>query len=275
MRRIIAFEAYLKQRFLRYGPVIYASLIIFLFFVSSKESSGEAAKIRVLFIGNSLTFTNDLPRRIAELAKFRNFYVEYDMYAPGGYTLSQHAADPLLLEKINKGTWDFVVLQEQSQLSAFSQEQIQQEVYPYAKKLSRLIRNANSGTRIVFYMTMARKDGDPQNVRISPELGTYKGMQRRISASYMSMAQQNQGLLVPAGLVWENVRSKRPSLDLYADDIHPNRTGTYLIACVFYAILFKDSPVGLPRPEQIDIDTANFLQKVTADIVTSMSWDWE
>ncbi len=223
--------------------------------------------MRVLFIGNSLTSVNDLPRNIAELAKFRNFYMEYDVYAPGGYKLSQHATDPLLLRKINQGAWDFVVLQEQSQLPAFSQEQVQTKVYPYATKLCQLIRKANPRTRVAFYMTMAKRNGDPQNVHISPELGTYEGMQRRINASYTSMAQQNQGLLVPVGRVWENVRLKKPSLDIYADDTHPNQVGTYLIACVFYAILFKDSPIGLPYPQRIDGNTASFLQKITDDTI--------
>ena len=250
----------------KHSLAICAILIIFLFFISKEESSGENIKIRVLFIGNSLTSVNDLPHSIAELAKSRNFYMEYDVYAPGGYKLSQHAIDPLVLKKINQGTWDFVVLQEQSQLPAFSQEQVKTEVYPYAKKLSQLIRTANPRTRIAFYMTMAKKNSNS---------GAYEEMQRRINASYINMAQQNQGLLVPVGLVWENVYLKRPSLDLYIDDTHPNSTGTYLTACVFYAILFKDSPIGLPYPKQIDENIAGFLQKITDDTVTSKSWDWE
>ena len=264
-----------RQRFLKYNLAICGIIIIFLFFIPKEQSSGESIKIRVLFIGNSLTSVNDLPRSIAELAKSRNCYMEYDVYAPGGYRLSQHAADPLVLKKINQRAWDFVVLQEQSQLPAFSQEQVQREIYPYAKKLSQLIRNANPKARIVFYMTMANKNGNPQNFHIFPELGTYEGMQRRINASYISMAQQNQGLVVPVGLVWENVRLKRPSLDLYTDDTHPNPVGTYLTACVFYEILFKDSPVGLPHSKQIDDNTANFLQRITDNTVTSESWDWD
>ncbi|MDD5218689.1 MAG: SGNH/GDSL hydrolase family protein [Candidatus Omnitrophica bacterium] len=182
---------------------------------------------------------------------------------------SQHAADPRLLEKINQGPWDFIVLQEQSQMPALSQAQVRKAVYPQAKKLCDLIRQANPKARIVFYMTMAKKNGDLQNVRVMPVLSTYQGMQRRINQSYVAMAKQNRGLLAPVGQVWALVRRNKPSLELYSDDTHPNLTGTYLAACVFYAVLFNDSPLGLPHPQPVDNDTAFYLQKITAEVLSA------
>jgi len=200
--------------------------------------------------------------------------MEYDMYAPGGYRLSQHASDPLLNAKIKQGKWDFVVLQEQSQMPAFSQKQENAEVYPYAQKLSQLIREVNPGASVVFYMTMAKKNGDAQNAKVFPELGTYTGMQEKIDSSYMSMAQQNHSLLAPVGMAWRNVRSDRPMIDLYGDDTHPNIAGSYLAACVFYGLLFKDSPIRLLHPREINDDTALYLQSMAEQTLRSQSWDW-
>jgi hypothetical protein len=258
-----------RQHFLKFTLAIVAVLFISFFLVPAPGSPSKDSGPRILFVGNSLTFMNDLPRIIAELAQARNIHLDYDIYAPGGYRLSQHAADPGLLKKIDQGDWDFVVLQEQSQLPGLSQEQVQTDVYPFAQKLSQLIKKANPKTQVAFYMTMAKRNGDSQNAAAFPELGTYEGAQDRINASYVHMAQENQGLLVPVGLVWENVRKNEPSLGLYADDTHPNLTGSYLAACVFYAVLFNDNPIGLPHPPQIEDKISFLLQTIVNETILS------
>lgn len=248
-----------------FGQVFRVSTFVTVFFFLSMASSAlsDDAKIRVLFIGNSLTTVNDLPKLIADLAKSRGHPMEYDVYAPGGKTLAQHASDPVALDKIKKTGWDFVVLQEQSQAPSFSQGQVQQEVYPFARELSRLIKKASPEAHVVFYMTMAKKNGDQHNAaKVSPELGTYEGMQSRINQSYVNMAMNNDALIAPVGLVWKRVREQYPSIDLYADEIHPNLTGSYLAACVFYTVFFNDTAAGLAHPSVIDGQTASAIQGI-------------
>ena len=67
---------------------------------------------RVLLIGNSLTFFNNLPEMFAELARSGGHEVEVDMSAQGGWTCSDHATSAMTLDKIEQQNWDFVVLQE-------------------------------------------------------------------------------------------------------------------------------------------------------------------
>ena len=197
------------------------------------------------------------------MAKARGHSLECDMHAPGGYKLSQHATDAALKEKINKGTWDFVVLQEQSQLPALGERWLT-DVFSNATKLCQSIRQANPKSQVAFYMTMAKKNGDPDNAPYVPEVAIYEGMQERLTKSYTTMAQQNNALLIPAGTIWKNVRADKPAIELYADITHPNMTGTYLVACAFYAVLFKDTPVGLTHPKQVGTDIATYLQNMTA-----------
>ncbi len=238
--------------------VLFILIVVF----SPRESLSADAKMRVLFIGNSLTSANDLPQTIAKMAKFRHYNMEYEMYAPGGYRFSQHAYDAAALKKINKGTWDFIILQEQSQIPAFSPEQVQREVYPYAKKLCEMIKTANPRCGIIFYETMARKNGDKDNVRVSPELATYDGTQNRLNNSYSIMARDNGALIAPVGEAWQEARRLYPRIELYSDDVHPNIKGTYLAACVFFKTLFNESPVGLYHPASIDDQTALLLQEI-------------
>lgn len=233
------------------------------------QTCASGPKIRVLFIGNSLTFANDLPGMVSRIAKSGRSVMEYDVYAPGGYRLMQHASDPAALQKIRGSKWDFVVLQEQSQWPAFSDDQVRREVFPYARSLCDAVRAADPDSRIVFYDTMAKKNGDPGNIAVSPDMATYDGMQKRIDRSYSTMAGDNNALLAPVGQAWSEVRTNRSSIDLYADETHPNLTGTYLAACVFYDVFFKKSPVGLWHPPEIDDETALYLQTTAGRTVSS------
>ena len=74
---------------------------------------------KVLFLGNSYTASNNLPLIISNFAASVNDTLIYDFNTPGGYTLDQHYADTNSTNKIIAGGWDYVVMQEQSQLPSF------------------------------------------------------------------------------------------------------------------------------------------------------------
>ena len=224
--------------------------LILLIIVAVSLAAGTSlaqSKTRILFIGNSLTYVNDLPGLVAALADERGLKVEWEMAARGGYRFSQHVASPDTLKKIKAGNWDYVVLQEQSQLPAFSRAQVKRDVFPYAKKLCAAIRATSPWVNIVFYETMAEKNG---------------GMQTKLNQSYSDMAKANKAALAPVGELWADVRADRPALDLYADDTHPNLTGSYLVALVIYTTIFKQRPLGLSHPPEIDNYTAAYLQEM-------------
>ncbi|MEE8316858.1 MAG: DUF4886 domain-containing protein, partial [Syntrophobacteria bacterium] len=237
---------------------------------------GNNRTVRVLFIGNSLTAVNNLPGMVADIAKSHGYKMIYDAYTPGGARLAQHAADAKVLEKLREQPWDFVVLQEQSQFPGFSHKQLSTDVFPYAKRLAEAVKEAHRHTSVVFYMAMARRNGDPANKHVSPELLTYEGMQKRVNRCYLEMAKDNRGLIAPVGEVWKTIRRQNPNFDLYSDDIHPNKTGTYLAACVFYATFFRSPSTGSLAPREVNRATAQSLQKVVDRIVLRAEgrWDW-
>ena len=118
---------------------------------------------RVLFLGNSYTFVNDLPQLTANFSQAAGDSLIFDSNTPGGYSLQQHSVNQTTLTKIALGNWDFVVLQEQSQMPSFPLSQVLVEVFPYAKKLDSLIKAANPCTQTIFFMTWGRKNGDSYN----------------------------------------------------------------------------------------------------------------
>jgi hypothetical protein len=236
----------------------------------------DSNAVRVLFIGNSLISANSLPAMVADIAHSHGVKVIYDVHAPGGARLLHHAANSNVLRKLREQTWDFVVLQEQSQFPGFATAQLSTDVFPYATRLVETSKKANPDTSMVFYMTMAHRNGDPGNKHVSPELLTYEGMQRRINRSYLTMARDNQALVAPVGEAWRTAREERPDIVLYADNTHPNPAGTYLAACVFYATLFQSPCTGAAVPREVDQAIAESLQKIADDVVMTSAtrWDW-
>ena len=75
-------------------------LICILFFLSPYFLFGQNIK-KVLFIGNSYTYVNDLQTMLQQLALTMGDSINKDSYTMGGYTLQMHATDPSFLAKIN------------------------------------------------------------------------------------------------------------------------------------------------------------------------------
>ncbi|MEO8589266.1 MAG: hypothetical protein ABI432_07865, partial [Flavobacteriales bacterium] len=120
----------------------------------------RAQQTSVLFIGNSYTAVNDLPNTFRQLALSLGDTVNLAMSAPGGYTFEDHAGYAPTLDAIASQPWDFVVLQEQSQLPAWFDVET---TMAYATVLSQLIEANDECTWPVFYMTWGRKNGDAGN----------------------------------------------------------------------------------------------------------------
>ncbi len=231
---------------------------------------------KILFIGNSLTTANNLPAMVASIAGSHGVEVIHETHAPGGARLLGHASNQNVSRKLRNKSWDFVVLQEQSQLPSFAITVLLAKVFPPARRLVEDARKANPDTSVIFYMTMARRNGDPGMSHVSRELLSYEGTQRRINSSYLRMARDNRASVAPVGEAWLIVRKQRPDIVLYADNIHPNPTGTYLAACVLYAALFKRPCSGAAVPRRVDKSVAAYLQKVADDVVLRSvnKWDW-
>ena len=86
------------------------STICFIIFIFSKDISAQAGKnISVLFIGNSYTYTNNLPQMVQQIGYTMGDSIFVDSYTPGGYFLLQHSQDSNTINKINQQPWDYVV----------------------------------------------------------------------------------------------------------------------------------------------------------------------
>jgi hypothetical protein len=187
-----------------------------------------APPLHVLFIGNSLTYGNDLPGMFTELAvaagKPRPFVRA--VTAPG-LSLEDQWKRGDAQNAIAVGGWDFVVLQQGPSASPEGKLVLR----TYSRRFAELIRSG--GARPVLYMvwpSVARRQD-------------FDG----VALSYRDAARDVRGLLCPAGEAWRAAWKRNPALELYSSDgLHPTPMGTYLAALAFFQVLYEQSPVGLP-----------------------------
>ncbi|NVN95882.1 MAG: PKD domain-containing protein [Bacteroidetes bacterium] len=212
------------------------------FFLTISANSQTSDTIKVLFIGNSFTYVNDLPQTFAQLSIKAGKIIYVDNNTIGGYTLKMHLQNAITIQKIYSQKWNYVVLQEQSQIPSFIPER-DTMMYPYAIALDSLIHDNSPCTQTVFFMTWAHKNGD---LGLPIGSDTYEDMQQRLRSGYMQIADSLNAIVVPCGWSWRKIRQNYPSIELYSsDNYHPAENGTYLAACSFYASIFRQSAVGI------------------------------
>ena len=235
--------------------------------IKCDQTQAAESCIRVLFIGNSYTYVNDLPAMFAELAHAGGHRVETGLAAEGGWTLADHVNSPVTIDAINSSKWDYVVLQEQSQIPSIEQTRTA-TMYPAARELVSQVEG--NGAIPVFFLTWAHRDGWPEN-----GLPDYQSMQYQIDIGYLGIAQELGVPVAPVGYAWLLAWGQNPKLDLWQEDgSHPTEQGTYLAACVFYAVIFRQSPEGLTTLAGLPKETAQFLQQIAATTVLVNPAQW-
>jgi PKD repeat protein len=246
---------------------------LFLLFPSLIFSQSNAR--RVLWIGNSYTYVNDLPNLLRQLALSGGDSLIMDSNTPGGYTFANHSSNAVTLQKLALNNNDFVILQAQSQEPSFPPTQVEAQTFPYAQQLDSLVHVGSACAKTVFYMTWGRKYGDTQNCLNYPPLCTFEGMNDRLRWAYKQMADENEALMSPVGMAWKASWEADSSINLWSsDNSHPSLAGSYLAACVFYATILEKNPVGLSYTAGIPTSQATFLQQIASNTVFDSLSTW-
>ena len=105
----------------------------------------ETQPLRILFVGNSLTYANDLPTLVRQYASTQGVKVKAEMLAKPNYALEDHWLEGVLQQRIASGSFDFVVVQQ----GPSSQQEGRQMLLEYGEKIKDLC--LQNGCRLAFY----------------------------------------------------------------------------------------------------------------------------
>jgi hypothetical protein len=228
-----------------------------------------------LFIGNSYTYVNDLPQLTSDVALSAGDTLVVASSTFGGSTLAAHSVYANTLSMIAQGTWDYVILQEQSQLPSFDIAQVEAESFPYAHILDSLIRAANPCTETLFYMTWGRKNGDANNCAVWPPVCNYDGMDSLLNLRYRMMAEMNDAVVSPVGAIWHQIRNENSNIELYAaDESHPSAAGSYAAACSFYEIIFGHPATQITSSNSLPEADAEWIRNIAHDVISNNETLW-
>lgn len=216
----------------------------------------DPSELRVLFVGNSLTFQNDLPdivRAIAETAG-AGPSIEVGAVAFPDFSLEDHWNRGDALDAIEEGGWDVVVLQQ----GPSTLPENRAHLALWSGRFAERIRAAG---------------GRPALFSIWPPRSQANGFDL-VRDSYAEAAEAVDGILMPAGEAWRAALGVDPNLPLYArDGFHPTALGSVTAAYVIWQRLTGRSPVGQPAvieggaSTRIDLgpDRAALLQAAAAE----------
>ena len=216
----------------------HRSLLFLLFVLQTLICADARDTMRVLFIGNSYTYCNNLPELVQAMADEKKVPMEVDSHTAGAMSLSgflntpQHAR---ARDLVAKGNYDWVILQDQSQTPAYTPDDTLSAVKQWSALASA------GGTKVMLFLTWAHAAEMNGKVRLQT------AMQEATSRTYCQAAVENKAFVAPVGEAWRLWYAKKPGKLLHTSDLsHPNEAGSYLAACVIYSSLTGTSPTKLP-----------------------------
>jgi hypothetical protein len=183
---------------------------------------------RVLFIGNSLTYVNDVPgilQALADSAGGERLAVA--SRALPNYALIDHWTEGVAQRDIASGGWGWVVMQQGWTPAGIYRDTLRLATRNFGREIAKV------GAKPALFQTWP-----PSN------------QQNQFAASiesYDLAAADVGGVVFPVvARAWLATWQRDPSVQLYSDGLHASIAGSYLAALVMYARILERTPVGLP-----------------------------
>lgn len=198
------------------------------------DGGANGAELRVLFVGNSLTYYNDLPGMVEALGGAAGFPVAADMLASGGASMEEHVGGKAFRRVLSENDFDIVVLQEIGgwPLCPAAWEACARSL-PSIRQAVRLVRAA--GARPIWYSAW----------QVVPEF------QRRLSEEVAGLAAEMDVEVADVGAAFQAYRAADGKGNLLLEDGHPDDLGSWLAA----ATILREI-AGRDLPQSIELETA-------------------
>lgn len=219
-------------------PLLLFFLVIGIIAFSQQASAEKKPFFDVLFIGNSYTYWNKVPKILFMMINHNEkspIKMNVDSAtAPGVHMLDQWLLKTPL-QKIRSKEWHFVVLQNQSNWACFPQ--MRRDYLQYGRMFADEIRSA--GAVPVVVETWPKEPGS-QWYKDIPRIKNFAYMYGRLRKHTKEVATHLNAELVPINYYWVKAMEQAPNIRLYNDGSHTSLAGAYLNALVYYKFFTKE-----------------------------------
>ena len=209
-------------------------------FISVLSFISFSQDLSVLFIGNSLTYSNDLPGIIRDIGRAHDLKVKTKCICLPNYALEDHWADGEIQKEISSNSFDYVVFQQ----GPSSQEYGRTSLVEYGGKISSLAK---------------KHDAVPIYFMVWPSMRYYQTM-KDVQLNHSEAAKQNGAEIAQVGVIWHELLSQNLNIPLYGPDkFHPSVKGSRLAAAIIFQTMVSEAPGQLRsylaeyfKPEEIN-----------------------
>ncbi len=178
------------------------------------------AEVNILFIGNSLTYTNDLPKLLKNFAFSKGKKINVTCQCLPNYALIDHWTDGKIQNLLNSEKFTHVIIQQ----GPSSQEEGRLWLMEYGAKIKEVCEINKS--KLAYYMVWPARSN----------YLTFDG----VIKNYTDAAKANEAILCPVGLEWKKHFDQTNDFSLYGpDEFHPSLKGSMKAAEIIYSSIFK------------------------------------
>jgi hypothetical protein len=207
------------------------------------------AQINILFVGNSLTYTNDLPSLVKKLGKKDGVKIKTEVIAFPNYALEDHWNETNVSSALRKTKYDYVIFQQ----GPSGMPDSRANLVEFTLKFSALCKENNA--KMCMYTVWPSGDRSFDFVNVIK--------------SYEVAADTTESILLPAGVAWKKVFDRQPTFPLYSmDGFHPSVLGSFLSAMVIYASLLKKENLDFVKLEDVP---SKFIRQPELDLMRKMA----
>lgn len=241
----------MKMRFSLLVP-----LFTILFIGCTTQPSSPPTK--VLFIGSSMIYTNDMPGMFKETALSMKQNILVESSTAPGYNLNKHLQSDETLSKIKSQKWDYVIILPHT-VTLINEERREKELIPNIRKIKTLIEE--NGSQMYILTNSAFKRG-----YMIRGADSFTSMQKLMIESLDKISTMENVQRIPMGDAWLAYHGKHKETNLWARDAEkPNPAGTFLSVQLLYQYIFGEAPSeDAYIPPMVDAGTArsirNFIQ---------------
>ncbi len=206
---------------IKFALLFFISIICISSHRSTTSNDFSNTEIAILFIGNSLTATNNLPELVENAGRQKGIIIKTKMIALPNYAIIDHWNDGKVQKEIKRNQYDFVIIQQ----GPSSQHNGREILIEYGKKYSDLCNK--NGAKLSYFM-------------VWPSL-TYYHTFKGVIKNYTDAARINDAILCPVGEEWKKHFDTTQNFDYYSSDgFHPSLKGSQNAAAIIVEYLFKN-----------------------------------